>query len=87
MSVDGGFSQDYLKRSLSKPSLTSLRCGNELIERYRVLKNAATILEDHFLRVENHWLKMKIQIDFLRSIWKYTTSEQSLVLKLPGPEF
>ena len=71
VSVDGGSSQDCLRRSWSESSLTSLRYGNELVQRYRTLRDAATILDDHFLRVENRWLKMKIQIDFLRSIWKY----------------
>ena len=71
MSVGGGYSRDFLKRYLSEPSLASLRCGNELIERYRALKNATKILEDHFLRVETRWLKIKIQVDFLRRIWKY----------------
>jgi hypothetical protein len=67
----GCIRQNHLQRSLSEPPLTSLRFGNELIERYRVWKNAATILEDHFLGVENRWLKIQTQIEFLRSIWKY----------------
>ena len=51
------------------------RYGNKLVELYKDFYNAQQETQEMLLMIENHWIKMKRQIEFLSSVWNDLDSE------------